>query len=307
MEAAAAGSVSAPSAELIERWEKEYSPSEWTKRFRTAGEVIEHHVKFVTEVSNRNRKELKCDLDVEYGSEDSEKFDIYGDNLPDDAPLFVYIHGGYWQMLSKKESAYCAKPLVERGFRVIILDYELCPKVTLAELVSQIKCAGEYILNYAEENRVRHVSIAGHSAGAHLIAAMLDRQFVATVGDEIRLVKHVYLISGVFKLDELRHTQSVNAKNLLGLNDANVRGLSPLEMDYGHLRGLSVQVHVSVAENDSAVFKQMAKDMHEHLERFGVQGSLHVLPELDHFDIVEKLAEKDYFITKAILDSFSEK
>lgn len=41
--------MSAPSAELIERWEKEYSPSEWTKRFRTAGEVIEHHVKFVTE------------------------------------------------------------------------------------------------------------------------------------------------------------------------------------------------------------------------------------------------------------------
>lgn len=46
---AAAGSVSAPSAELVERWEKEYSPSEWTKRFRTAGEVIDHHVKFVTE------------------------------------------------------------------------------------------------------------------------------------------------------------------------------------------------------------------------------------------------------------------
>lgn len=296
-----------PSAEQLAVWEKEYSPSEWTKRFRTAAVVIDHHVMFVTEVSNRNRKELKCDLDVEYGSEEREKFDIYGDNLPDNAPLFVYIHGGYWQMLSKKESAYCAKPLVEQGFRVIILDYELCPKVTLPELVSQIKSAGEYILNYAEENRVKHISIAGHSAGAHLIAAMLDRQFVATVGDEIRLIKHVYLISGVFKLDELRYTQSVNAKNLLGLSDANVRSLSPLEQDYGHLRGLPLKVHVSVAENDSGFFKQMAKDMHEHLNRFGVEGTFHVLPELDHFDIVEKLSEKDYFITNAILDSFSEK
>lgn len=106
-------------------------------------------------VSDKNRKELTCELDVEYGSDDSEKFDIYGDDLPEDAPLFVYVHGGFWQMLNKKDSAYSAKPLVQKGYRVIVLDYDLCPKITLEEVVKQMKCAGEYILNYAEENRVK--------------------------------------------------------------------------------------------------------------------------------------------------------
>lgn len=107
-------------------------------------------------MSDKNRKELKCELDVEYGNDDSEKFDIYGGDLPENAPLFVYVHGGYWQMLSKKESAYCAKPLVQKGYRVIVLDYALCPKVTLEELMKQVQRAGEYILNYAVENHVKY-------------------------------------------------------------------------------------------------------------------------------------------------------
>ncbi|XP_019561130.3 kynurenine formamidase [Aedes albopictus] len=293
-----------PNTEQLNLWEKEYSPSEWSKRFPTADEVINYHVKFVTDVSDKNRKELNCELDVEYGSDESEKFDIYGDDLPEDAPLFVYVHGGYWQMLSKKDSAYCAKPLVQKGYRVIILDYTLCPKLTLEVLVKQIKRAGEYILNYAEENHVEHVSFAGHSAGAHLLAAMLDRSFIATVGDEKRLIKHVYLISGVFRLDELRFTKAVNENNLLALNDKNVANLSPLSCDYRHLSDCEMNFHVYVAENDSTVFKRMSDDMHKHLQNAGVATSMQVLSDLDHFDIVEKLAEKSYSITSEILKNF---
>lgn len=38
-----------PTAEQIALWEKEYSPSEWSKRFSTAAEVIDFHVKLVTD------------------------------------------------------------------------------------------------------------------------------------------------------------------------------------------------------------------------------------------------------------------
>nr|ABF18206.1 kynurenine formamidase [Aedes aegypti] len=296
-------SAMTPDREQVNQWEKAYSPSEWSTRFPTAVDVINYHVKFVTDVSDKNRKELKCELDVEYGNDDSEKFDIYGGDLPEDAPLFVYVHGGYWQMLSKKESAYCAKPLVQKGYRVIVLDYALCPKVTLEDLVKQVQRAGEYILNYAVENHVKHVSFAGHSAGAHLLAAMLDRNFVATVGDEIHLIKHVYLISGVFRLDELRFTKAVNDNNLLSLNDKNVANLSPLNGDYRHLLSCGMKFHVYVAENDSAVFKQMSVDMHERLKNAGIATSLHILSDLDHFDIVEKLSESSYTITEEIINN----
>lgn len=66
-----------------------------------------------------------------------------------DAPIFIYIHGGYWQMLDKAVSAYCVKPLVTAGIKVIVLDYDLCPNVTLEQLVDQIQRAGTFFLQYA--------------------------------------------------------------------------------------------------------------------------------------------------------------
>lgn len=68
-----------------------------------------------------------------------------------DAPLFVYIHGGFWQELDKETSAYCVGPLVKAGIRVIILDYDLCPSVTLEQITKQIERAADVVLNYATE------------------------------------------------------------------------------------------------------------------------------------------------------------
>lgn len=170
-------------------------------------------------------------------------------------------------------------------------------QVIISQIEPQLQC-----VNFSLTSR--HISLAGHSAGAHLLAAMLDRTFVATVGDEIQLVKHVYLISGVFRLDELRFTKAVNENNLLSLNDENVMDLSPVNIDYQHLSGCGMEFHVYVAENESNVFKQMSEDMHKHLNKFGITSSLHILPKLDHFDIVEKLADKDYAITSEILNNF---
>lgn len=66
--------------------------------------------------------------------------------LPD-APVFVYIHGGYWQELNKINSAYCVGPLVAAGIKVIVLDYDLCPSIALEQIVSEIERAGDYILD----------------------------------------------------------------------------------------------------------------------------------------------------------------
>uniref|UniRef100_A0A182MAI7 Kynurenine formamidase n=1 Tax=Anopheles culicifacies TaxID=139723 RepID=A0A182MAI7_9DIPT len=291
-----------PSESVLAVWEKQYSPSAWSVRFPTPGEVIDYHVKFVKNESDKNKELLETTLDVPYGSGDRDKVDIYGENLPADAPLFVYIHGGYWQMLEKETSAYSAKPLVDRGIRVMIVGYELCPEVTLEELVRQLKVAGEFVLNYATENGVKHVSIAGHSAGAHLILSMLDQSFQSAVGEELALLKDVYLISGVYNVQELRYTKSVNKDNLLGIDDGNAKRLSPLFASYDHLRSTGMQFHVYVAQHDSDVFREMSSKMSERLQSFGLRCDLNVLPNLDHFDIVENLASSDYAITSAILE-----
>lgn len=65
-----------------------------------------------------------------------------------DAPVFVYVHGGYWQELNKINSAYCVGPLVAAGIKVIVLDYDLCPSITLEQIVNEMERAGDYILDY---------------------------------------------------------------------------------------------------------------------------------------------------------------
>lgn len=67
----------------------------------------------------------------------------------------VYIHGGYWQQLTKDMSAYCVDPLVSNGFRVIVVEYDLCPTVTLTKLIQEITECGRFILNYAERMHSR--------------------------------------------------------------------------------------------------------------------------------------------------------
>lgn len=62
----------------------------------------------------------------------------------------MYIHGGYWKKLSKSISAYCVDPLVKAGVKVIVLEYDLCPKLTLSELVEQVARFGEFVLKHPD-------------------------------------------------------------------------------------------------------------------------------------------------------------
>lgn len=72
-----------------------------------------------------------------------------------ESPIFVYVHGGYWQTLDKNDSAYCVLPL-SNHFKVVIVEYTLCPKISLENLILQFKKFGRHILNYANEMNSRY-------------------------------------------------------------------------------------------------------------------------------------------------------
>lgn len=71
------------------------------------------------------------------------------------SPIFVYIHGGYWQELDRHTSGSFVEPLVELGFRVIAADYNLCPTVSLHELNKQIHDFYEWLFGYAKDTQAR--------------------------------------------------------------------------------------------------------------------------------------------------------
>lgn len=94
-----------------------------------------------------------------------------------DAPIFIYIHGGYWHALDKTVSAYAVQPLVDAGHKVIILDYDLCPNITLEQLVDQIQRAGIFIVNYAASMQTKWVQYPHTHTKSSNIGTLLNPFF----------------------------------------------------------------------------------------------------------------------------------
>lgn len=258
--------------------------------------IIKIH--FLTE-SQKSRQEFNCHLNISYGSTKRQKLDIYGDDLADNAPLFVFIHGGYWQMLDKENSSFIVQPFVEKGIRCIVMDYELCPTVTLNELVDQIQNFFEWLGKYINQKGIKNVVISGHSAGAHLLAFGLSKSFLESFPLEVKI--DALFLSGVYCCDELRHLKAANDNNILSITDENYRELSPQYKIYEYFSDFNVKVHIFAGEYESEKFIQ-------HSEAFA-NGPMKNFTEnskiiaCDHFDIVEKfVTDKDYELTLLVVD-----
>ncbi|XP_067164602.1 kynurenine formamidase isoform X3 [Apteryx mantelli] len=111
-----------------EELEEQYSPSRWSPRLDRDA-VVEAHVEAVTAGTQMARAATQTLLHVPYGDGDGEKLDVY---LPTDPsgtfPVLIYIHGGYWQCLSKDVSGFAAPALVSQGIAVVAVGYNIAPK-----------------------------------------------------------------------------------------------------------------------------------------------------------------------------------
>jgi arylformamidase len=182
---------------------------------------------------------------------------------------------------------------------VIIVDYDLCPNKTLEEIVDQIKDCFMWISNYVKKNSINSLSIAGHSAGAHLLACGLTQNFVSSL-DNVKLSN--YFISGIYYLNELKDLETSNPNGILSLNDDNWKKLSPQFYDYSHLESSNVKNYVIAGADESKMFvKHSTKFANEPLKDTNVK--LMIMENIDHFDVMEKFIEADYELTKLVLEN----
>ena len=172
-------------------------------------------------------------LDLAYGDAPSERLDILrpAPGPGPGAPVLVYIHGGYWRALGKRDQAFVAPPFADAGAMVVLPDYSLCPAVTVEHIVLQMVRALAWVYRHAPAHggdRERIV-VAGHSAGGHLAAMLLACDWRAVAPDlPADLVKAALSISGVYELEPLRHAPFLAPD--LGLSAASALRLSPAWM-----------------------------------------------------------------------------
>ena len=86
------------------------------------------------------RDSAKSWLNVAYGSSPRELLDIYAADKPA-GPVLVYIHGGYWRSGSKEDNCNFVPTFTQRGATVVLVEYDLCPQVTVSDIVRQTRSA----------------------------------------------------------------------------------------------------------------------------------------------------------------------
>ena len=166
------------------------------------------------DTSAQARAQLAGVLDVAYGSDPSERLDIFpaapAGGVASDAlaPVLVHIHGGYWRALDKRDQSFIAPPFVAAGAMVVLPNHALCPAVGIEHIVMQLVRALAWVYRHAAEygGDASRIVVSGHSAGGHLAAMLLACDWRAVAPDlPADLVGAALSISGVFELEPLRH------------------------------------------------------------------------------------------------------
>jgi len=120
--------------------------------------------------------------DIVYGSANNTplKLDVwYPNESKTPTPTLVYIHGGGWIFGSKETSVLEFLPFLEKGWRVVNVEYRMAGNSLAPAAVEDTRCALYWVFRNAKQWNfdTEKIVLTGHSAGGHLslITGMLPK------------------------------------------------------------------------------------------------------------------------------------
>ena len=217
---------------------------------------------------------------ISYGAGPRNKIDFFaGEN---DGPIVVFIHGGYWQAFDSSFFSHLAGGLNAHGIGVAIPSYDLCPDVTVEEIIRQMRMAARELARAG-----RPLVISGHSAGGHLAACLLATDWPAFDASLLQdLVIAAYSISGLFDLGPLVET-SINKP--LHLDFTTARAASPLFWK-PPARG---SLDAVVGETESAEYFRQSHAIVDAWGATGLATRFATVPGANHITAIAPLADPD--------------
>lgn len=213
-------------------------------------------------------------------------------------PLLVFVHGGYWRGRDKDDFGFLFEAMDAADINVAILNYDLCPQVTVRQICQQIQSAFVWLHAQAQSLGfdASRIDAAGHSAGAHLIAMTLAREPAAFCLEE-GLIRNAYLISGIYELSPVLNI-SVNQE--IRLKAEEVTDLSPIRF------APASQTHyeVIVGGGEPRGWQDQSIAFERHIRDQGADSHLTILPERHHYSILQDLETPDAELSKRLIQNF---
>lgn len=238
--------------------------------------------------------------DIAYGTEPIQKLDIYAPNNAKKMPVLISIHGGGWTMGSKNPWAIPAEVLMSKGIISVSIDYGLAPRYRMEDIIAHIRYAVAWVYKNigpygGDPNRLY---IYGVSAGAHLASTTLMPSWHKDFGLPEDVIKGLVAMSGIYDLCTLVHAPQVDLQKALQMTLEESQRASP----FYHLPKHPVPAIIAYGEKEPLILYHLeANNYARELEKAGCHISLIEVPNANHFDMTNELANGEGKVFKAVM------
>ena len=272
--------------------EKEYNPSS------IIGGNYQPYIEQYIALSESAKNQLDI-TECQYGPKSSNTLNLF---MPKSAsqekprPLMVFIHGGYWQELSKNESQFSALDFIKNDIAFAAIDYTLCPEATIQEIIDECRLAITWLqVNSNQFNyNPNKIFISGSSAGAHL-TAMCALNNNNKINANLEKIAGIILVSGIYDLEPIVKT-TIN--KVVGMDNKSASKASPLFKDLKEMP----DTIIAWGEIEPLEFKKQSINFAEALRASGTKVETLEICNRNHFDIILDLGNHNEVLGKKVIN-----
>lgn len=284
------GSLAAEAGWPRERLDRDYNARATISVAAYEAEMVRYRA-----LSDAARDTHATHLDVVYDEQSGQTLDIFG-TTEAPRPVFVFIHGGYWRALSKRDSSFMAGILARHGIASVAVDYRLAPETSLTEIVREMRAAVAFLWKEGHRYGIdpERIYVGGSSAGGHLTGTLIADGWHDEFGVPQDVVKGALPVSGLFHLAPIAKSY---VQDWMALDDAAVKALSPPE----NLPRKGCPIVVAYAAGEADGFKRQSIEFDRLWRQAGFSSDVMEIPNRNHFDVILDLADEESALAQALL------
>ncbi|MFV0388079.1 MAG: alpha/beta fold hydrolase [Pyrinomonadaceae bacterium] len=228
--------------------------------------------------------------DITYGVQNNTqlKLDVwYPHSSTTPTPTLVYFHGGGWIFGTKEGSVLQFLPFLEKGWRVVNVEYRMASNSLAPAAVEDSRCALRWIFRNANGYKFDKTKIVlmGHSAGGHLslITGMLPASstldnncFASTAyGDEPLRVAAIVNWYGITDVNDLIRGENIKNYAVMWMgSQTNAEEIAKRVSPLTYVRKDVPPILTIHGDNDSVVPYSQAIRLKAALDKVAAENEL---------------------------------
>jgi arylformamidase len=277
---------------------RSFDQEELDAQYRAAATVpnMQNFIDDYASLSATARETLDCKIGLKFGPGIEETLDLFPVSTLKDAPLFVFIHGGYWRMLSKNESSFMALNLVDQGVAVAAINYTLVPPADIDQIVAECRRAIKWLYQNVASYGIdpNRIYVGGSSAGGHLTGMTVAGGWQEEYGLPTNVIKGGVPISGLFDMEPL---VKCFVNEWMQMSTADGIRNSPAQ----NLPTNGCPLIVAVGGDETDEFRRQSKDFSNLWKSQGWTADYLECQSVHHFNAPLELCNSDSALTLKLL------